>query len=129
MKRKNQDAPAKAYRFLIKPTDEQKVQFAKTFGCCRFIWNRMLADKKQYYNDTGETLYVTPATYKSIPDLDWLNEVDSLALANVQLNLETAYKRFLKTRAGFRNSRKSTSQQSLTRQTVSTGILPLQTVF
>ena len=90
MKRKNQDAPAKAYRFLIKPTDEQKVQFAKTFGCCRFIWNRMLADKKQYYNDTGETLYVTPATYKSIPDLDWLNEVDSLALANVQLNLETA---------------------------------------
>ena len=123
MKRKNQDAPAKAYRFLIKPTDEQKVQFAKTFGCCRFIWNRMLADKKQYYNDTGETLYVTPATYKSIPDLDWLNEVDSLALANVQLNLETAYKRFFENKSGFpKFKKKHKSTESYTTNCVNGNI-------
>jgi len=29
----------KAYKFRIYPTDEQKVFFAKHFGCTRFIYN------------------------------------------------------------------------------------------
>ena len=123
MKRKNQDAPIKAYRFCIQPTDEQKVQFAKTFGCCRFTWNRMLADKKQYYDDTGETLYVTPAAYKGIPDLNWLNEVDSLALANVQINLERAYKRFFENKGGFpKFKKKYKSTESYTTNNVNGNI-------
>ncbi|MCI6017653.1 MAG: helix-turn-helix domain-containing protein, partial [Clostridiales bacterium] len=34
----------KAFQFRIYPTAEQKVLFAKTFGCCRFIYNQMLSD-------------------------------------------------------------------------------------
>ena len=43
----------RAYKFRIYPNAEQQVLFAKTFGCVRFIYNRMLADKIRYYKDTG----------------------------------------------------------------------------
>ena len=90
----------RAYKFRIYPNKEQKVMFAKTFGCVRFIYNLMLSDKIKYYQQTGKSLQVTPARYKS--QYEWLKEVDSLALANAQLNLEAAYTNFFrKTRAGF----------------------------
>ena len=82
----------KAYKFRIYPNAEQKVLFAKTFGCVRFIYNKMLADKIEHYNKTKEKLNNTPAQYKK--EFPWLKEVDSLALANAQLNLQTAYKNF-----------------------------------
>ena len=58
----------------------------------------MLADKIQYYKETGKTLNNTPAQYKK--DYPWLKEVDSLALCNVQLNLKKAYKSFFQSKFG-----------------------------
>ena len=90
----------KAYKFRIYPNKEQCVIFAKTFGCVRFIYNRMLADKIAHYRQTGKMLQTTPAQYKS--EFEWLREVDSLALANAQLNLQSAYKNFFsQKRSGF----------------------------
>ena len=82
----------RAYKFRLYPNKEQKIIFAKTFGCVRFIYNRMLADKIEYYTQNGKMLQTTPAQYKS--EFEWLKEVDSLALANAQLNLQSAYKNF-----------------------------------
>ena len=65
---------------------------AKTFGCVRFIYNRILADKIKYYEETKQKLNNTPAQYKN--EFEWLKEVDSLALANAQMNLQEAYNRF-----------------------------------
>ena len=42
----------------------------------------------------GKNLSVTPARYKS--EFPWLKEVDSLALCNAQLHLQTAYKNFFR---------------------------------
>ena len=39
----------KAYKYRIYPTNEQKEQIAKTFGCCRFVYNRTLAYRKEAY--------------------------------------------------------------------------------
>ena len=39
----------KAYRFGIYPNSTQKTMFAKTFGCVRFTYNKMLRDKIEYY--------------------------------------------------------------------------------
>ena len=90
----------RAYKFRLYPNKEQRIMFAKTFGCVRFIYNRMLADKIAYYRETGKTLHTTPAQYKS--EFEFLKEVDSLALANAQLNLESAYKNFFcKRHSGF----------------------------
>lgn len=74
--------------------------FAKTFGCVRFIYNRMLSDKIKYYEETKQKLNTTPAQYKR--EFDWLKEVDSLALANAQMNLQAAYNHFFKSpKTGF----------------------------
>ena len=90
----------RAYKFRIYPNSEQRKLFAKTFGCVRFIYNRMLSDKIAYYHETGQTLLVTPAQYKI--QYEWLKEVDSLALANAQMNLQTAYRNFFRQkRTGF----------------------------
>lgn len=84
----------KAFKFRIYPTREQEVFLAKTFGCVRFVYNKMLSDRIEYYKETGESLNNTPAQYKK--EFEWLKEVDSLALANAQLNLNKAYKNFFR---------------------------------
>ena len=87
----------KAIKYRIYPTNEQAVQFAKTFGCCRKIYNLMLEDKIESYKMTKNFGNQTPAMYKK--NYPYLKEVDSLALANVQLNLQSAFKNcFSKTR-------------------------------
>ena len=82
----------RAYKFRLYPDREQADLFQKTFGCCRFLYNHMLADKTEMYEKTGKMKRLTPAGYKK--DYPWLKEVDSLALANVQLHLEAAYKKY-----------------------------------
>ena len=88
----------KAYKFRIYPTLEQVIFFLKNFGCVRKVHNLMLDDRKKGYEEyksTGiKTEYPTPAKYKE--EYPYLKEVDSLALANAQLNLEKAFKNFLK---------------------------------
>ncbi|WP_448862115.1 RNA-guided endonuclease TnpB family protein [Dorea sp.] len=83
-----------AYRFRIYPTEKQKILLAKTFGCCRFLYNQMLNDKIQEYEKTKKMLKDTPAMYKK--EYPFLKEVDSLALSNVQLHLEKAYQNFFR---------------------------------
>ena len=89
----------KAYRYRLYPTTEQKSIFAKSFGCARFIYNKMLGDRLDYYMKTGKKLNNTPAQYKD--ELPWLREIDSLALANAQLNLNKAYNNFWNNRKHF----------------------------
>ena len=84
-------------KYRIYPTREQAVLFAKTFGCCRKVYNLMLADKMESYQATGKFVAVTPAKYKK--EYSYLKEVDSLALANAQINLQSAFRsRFTKKR-------------------------------
>ena len=80
----------RAIKYRVYPTTEQSVMFAKTFGCCRKVYNLMLSDKIESYKSTGKFVTVTPAKYKK--DYLYLKEIDSLALANVQLNLQSAFK-------------------------------------
>ena len=84
----------KAFKFRIYPNDSQKILLSKTFGCVRFIYNSMLFDRIEHYKETGKSLNNTPAQYKK--EFEWLKEVDSLALANAQLNLNKAYKNFFR---------------------------------
>lgn len=92
----------KAIKYRIYPTTEQIVLLLKTFGCCRKVWNLMLADKIAFYEQTGSMLKNTPAQYKA--SYPFLREVDSLALANEQLHLQAAYNAFFKNKSiGFPN--------------------------
>ena len=59
----------RAIKIRLYPNDDQKIQFNKTFGCCRKAWNLMLADAIENHKTNG-----------------------SLALSNVWLNLKQAFK-------------------------------------
>ena len=89
----------KAYKFRIYPTEEQEIFFAQSFGCVRKVYNLMLDERMKAYEEmkndsTKKISYPTPAKYKK--DYPFLREVDSLALANAQLNLDKAYKNFFR---------------------------------
>lgn len=89
----------KAYKYRLYPNKSQQLYFQKTFGCTRFIYNQMLVDRIKSYQenkdlDIKNIKYPTPAQYKK--EYEWLKEVDSLALANAQMNLDKAYKNFFR---------------------------------
>ena len=92
-----------AYKYRLYPNAEQQVLFAKTFGCCRKIWNLMLADRNEAYQKDKTSIEPKPASYKK--DYPFLKEVDSLALTNVQLNQRQAFKEFFKSCKTKKNDR------------------------
>lgn len=90
----------KAFKFRLYPNKSQATLINKTFGCCRFIYNKMLGDKIDYYNEHKAKLNNTPAQYKG--KFEWLKEVDAYALCNEQMNLQAAYNNFFrKPKTGF----------------------------
>ena len=108
-----------SYKYRIYPNKEQEKMIQKTFGCVRFIYNKMLADKIEYYKETKLMLKNTPAQYKK--EYEWLKEVDSMSLCNAQINLETAYKKFFKNSCfGFPKfkNKKDRNQSYSTNQTI-----------
>ncbi|MBU5675868.1 IS200/IS605 family element transposase accessory protein TnpB [Alkaliphilus sp. MSJ-5] len=111
----------RAYKYRLYPDKEQRLYLAKTFGCTRLIYNLMLADRIDTYNkykDDKEELkkqkYPTPAQYKK--KYEFLKEVDSLSLANAQINLDKAYKNFFRDKSvGFPKFKsKKTNRHSFT---------------
>ena len=100
----------KAYKVRLYPTIDQQVFFAKSFGCVRFIWNKMLSDKIEHYKETKTTLKNYPAQYKK--EFEWLQEVDSLALSKVERHLQKAYQSFFKNGTGFPKFKKKGQRDS-----------------
>lgn len=90
----------RAYKYRIYPTDEQKVLFAKTFGCCRFVYNWALNLKITAYKEHKETLanvYLTNLMKSELKaEHEWLSEVNSQSLQNALRNLDTAYTNFFR---------------------------------
>ena len=94
----------KAYKFRMYPNKHQKELINKTFGCCRFVYNRYLAKRIESYKNNEETY-----SYKQCSsdltnlkkELVWLKEVDSTSLQSSLKDLETAYKKFFKEKSGF----------------------------
>ena len=90
----------RAYRYRIYPTDEQKVLFAKTFGCCRFVYNWALNLKITAYQERKETLgnvYLTNLMKSELKaEYEWLSDVNSQSLQSALRNLDTAYTNFFR---------------------------------
>ena len=75
-----------AIKYRIYPNKNQSILINKTVGCARLIYNLLLAD---FYNND---VIKTPAQYKN--EYPFLKEVDSLALANSQMNLKQAFRNY-----------------------------------
>lgn len=98
----------KGYKYRIYPTEEQKLQINKTFGCCRFVYNYFLAIRIELYKTEQKSLF-----YNKCSDIltqlkkekEWLKESDKFALQNSLKDLDSAYKNF------FKEIKKSNSNQ------------------
>ncbi len=109
----------RAYKYRMYPTDEQKTILARTFGCCRFIYNWALRQKtdafyheqqRLYYKDLSEAL----TQLKKHPDYSWLNEVSSVPVQQALRHLDKAFLNFFEGRAQYPTFKKKRTQQSAT---------------
>ena len=95
----------KAYKYRIYPDNVQKVQIAKTFGCCRFVYNQTLAYRKERYEK--EKRYVSKTDCNNYcnrelkKEYEWLRDVDKFALTNAIYNMDSAYQKFFKEHRGY----------------------------
>ena len=107
----------KAYKYKLYPNGEQRIQIAKTFGCCRFVYNQTLAYRKDIYEQEKKSLSKTDCNNYCNRELkaqyEWLKEVDKFALTNAVYNMDSAYQKFFREHAGYpkfkskRDNRKS----------------------
>ena len=87
--------------FIVRlyPNRVQEDFFIRQFGCCRYVYNAFLTEKKLEYDLFGRYLSYNNCSAmltehkKHNP---WLRDTDSQALVQSLRNLETAFKRFFK---------------------------------
>lgn len=103
----------KGFKFRIYPTKDQEEYFSKLFGSCRFVFNRLLDEaidayeqakkdptlKKNTKLSSFDFINKLPAL-KSNPEFAWLKEQPSKVLQNSAKNLGVAYSNFFKRKKG-----------------------------
>lgn len=95
----------KAYRYRIYPDNKQRLQIAKTFGCCRFVYNQTLSYRKELYEKESKSVGKTECNNYCNRELkkeyEWLKEVDKFALTNAIYSMDSAYRKFFKEHVGY----------------------------
>jgi putative transposase len=96
----------KAYKIRIYPNKSQCLQISKTIGCCRFLFNQMLAERILVYEQLkGNKESLKNYKYKTEKELkskfSFLSDASSRALQQARINLESAYQNFFVGRCGF----------------------------
>lgn len=90
----------KSFVYRIYPNASQQELMQKTFGCCRWVYNKVLFMRKEEYAATKKSksiisyINLLPKWKKS--EAPWLSEVDSVALQQSLRNLDRAYKNFFR---------------------------------
>ena len=115
----------KGIKFRIYPNKEQQHIIQKTFGCSRFIYNQGLFLRTNEFKKGNSIGYKETnamlSSYKKSEEFVWLKEVDSMALCNTQMDLQSAFSKFFfQSKVGFpkykskkrsKNSYKTTSSK------------------
>lgn len=87
----------KSYKFRIYPTKEQAILIQKTFGCTRFVFNKYLSKRIEAYQTDKQTINYNACSADLTQlkkELEWLKEVDAVALQSSLKDLDTAYQNF-----------------------------------
>ncbi len=107
----------KAYKYRIYPNNEQKTLMAKTFGCCRLIYNLALETKIRLYKDHKISLSAFDlinqfSELKKDKEYEWLNEPYSHSIQSSIRQVGTAFNNFFKNDSGFPKYKKRCNRQS-----------------
>ena len=96
----------RAYKFRIYPTPVQESILRQTLGCCRFVYNWALTQRREAWVTSKENIsYAKSAAamtkLKSSKERVWLNDVSSVCLQQSLRNLDTAFSRFFKKKSAY----------------------------
>lgn len=95
----------KGIKFRIYPNKEQKILINRTLGCCRLIYNKGLAARRDAHNNgTNINYYETSkmlTELKRTDEYSFLREVDAIALQQALLDLDRSYKNFFQKRTSY----------------------------
>jgi putative transposase len=96
----------RAYKFRCSPTDEQKHILARTFGCCRWVYNWALRTKTDAYSQDGRRLSSSELSAMLTPlkqqeETAWLAEVSSVPLQQSLRHLDRAFVNFFQGRGKY----------------------------
>lgn len=101
----------KAYKYRIYPTKEQEVLLSKTFGCCRFVWNKLVEN----FNNNDGTI-VTEKTLKDQDEFSFLKEVSASTLQQKRMDFLEFKKQYFnkkrKVKLGRPSFKKKSNRQS-----------------
>lgn len=90
----------KTFEYRIYPNAKQQELLQKTFGCCRYVYNRVLSARQEEYRASkkpkGINSYITQIPIWKKTCAPWLSEVDSMALQQSLRDLDKAYKNFFR---------------------------------
>lgn len=95
------DTMEHSYKFRLYPNQEQANLIARTFGCCRLVYNHYLAMRQEAYKSSGVTLNYYEccsdlAVLKHQESTSWLREVDATALQASLQDLDRAFKNYFR---------------------------------
>ena len=88
-----------SYKFRLYPTNTQRIQIARNFGCCRYVYNHFLAQKQKQYKETGKAptrFQQDKALTTMKQELPWLKEADSTSLQAAIQDLDAAFQHFFR---------------------------------
>ena len=109
----------RAYRYRCYPTSEQRQVFARTFGCCRWVYNQALAHKTTAYREAGQRLSYGDLSallplWKTQEERTWLGEVSSVPLQQSLRHLDRALVNFFEGRSNYPKFKKKHGSQAAT---------------
>lgn len=97
----------KSYKYRLYPNKQQTGQIHKTFGCCRFVYNKTLDYRKTKYEESKKTMNKFDCSNYCIrvlkKEYEWLKEVDKYSLGNSVFNMDSAFQKFFKEHTGYPN--------------------------
>lgn len=96
----------KSYKYTLKPNENQKIFFEKSFGCTRFVYNWALSKRIEAYQTKKEGLSCVDlckmlTSLKKEEDKLWLSEVSNECLQQSIRNMDSAFTRFFREKKGF----------------------------
>ena len=122
----------RAIRFRLYPTLEQSILINKTIGCCRQMYNILLADRFKFYDEniknkelTKENKSILFKSYKAPTEkiikqqYEYMKEVSAVALQQSHQDLKRNYDKFIKGKINlpkFRSKKRNNSYREINNQ-------------
>ena len=96
------------YQYRIYPTDQQRKDLARLFGCVRVVWNDALALCKQSEKlpKLGDLQKICITQAKKTKEREWLSEVSNIPLQQSIADLGVAWNNFFASLKGKRKGKK-----------------------